>query len=89
MLMLDIRHNLTSNINNLSTVVKDPWHDSLCLHLAADMRRYKEQCDVYERANPGWKAFQAREAAARAARSAARTPPAPPPTAQEAHTEAW
>jgi hypothetical protein len=44
---------------------------------------------VYEKANPGWKAFQAREAAARAARTASRTPPAPAPTAQEAHTEAW
>ena len=56
---------------------------------AADKRRYNEQCNVYEKANPGWKAFQARAAAARAARSAARTPPAPPPSAQEAYTEEW
>ena len=56
---------------------------------AADERRYAAQCDVYEKANPGWKAFQAREAAARAARAAVRTPPAPPQTAQELYNEAW
>jgi hypothetical protein len=84
---------LSSCGNTIRAEKRSSWHDprltpgvSSC---AADERRYAEQCEVYERANPGWKAFQVREAAARAARAAARKPPAPPLSAEELSIKAW
>ncbi len=56
---------------------------------AADEKRYEAECEAYEAANPGWRSYEARRAAAKAAQQAARLPPAPPPSAEQMFVEAW
>ena len=60
-----------------------------CACPAADQRRYEQECDAYEAANPGWRAYQERRAAAKSATAAAKAPPASPPSAEDLFVEAW